>query len=66
MKNFPQALEELKNGNRVRRSGARWFVQMVDKRLCTYKLDGGGNRVFDGITKLCSTDILSLDWEVIE
>jgi hypothetical protein len=36
MKNFTQALEELKNGNRVRRSGARWFVQMVDKRLCTY------------------------------
>ena len=30
MKNFTQALEELKNGNRVRRSGARWFVQMVD------------------------------------
>ena len=46
MKNFPQALEELKNGSRVRRIGARWFVQMVDKRLCTYKLDGAGNRVY--------------------
>lgn len=66
MKNFPQALEELKNGSRVRRIGARWFVQMVDKRLCTYKLDGAGNRVFDGITNLCSADILAVDWEVIE
>lgn len=66
MKNFTQALEELKNGNRVRRSGARWFVQMVDKRLCTYKLDGADNRVFNGITNLCSADILSVDWEVVE
>jgi len=66
MKNFPQALEELKNGSRVRRIGARWFVQMVDKRLCTYKLDGAGNRVFDGITNLCSADILAVDWEVVE
>jgi hypothetical protein len=66
MKNFPQALEELKNGSRVRRVGARWFVQMVDKRLCTYKLDGAGNRVFDGITNLCSADILAVDWEVVE
>ncbi len=66
MKNFPQALEELKNGSRVRRIGARWFVQMVDKRLCTYKLDGAGNRVFDGITNLCSSDILAVDWEVVE
>lgn len=66
MKNFPQALEELKNGSRVRRVGARWFVQMVDKRLCTYKLDGAGNRVFDGITNLCSADILAVDWEIVE
>lgn len=66
MKNFPQALEELKNGSRVRRIGARWFVQMVEKRLCTYKLDGAGNRVFDGITNLCSADILAVDWEVVE
>lgn len=66
MKNFPQALEELKNGSRVRRVGARWFVQMVDKRLCTYRMDGANNRIFDGITNLCSADILAVDWEVVE
>lgn len=66
MKNFPQALEELKNGKSVRRVGARWFVQMVDKRLCTYRIDGANNRIFDGITNLCSADILAVDWEVVE
>lgn len=66
MKNFPQALEELKNGKSVRRIGARWFVQMVDKRLCTYRMDGANNRIFDGITNLCSADILAVDWEVVE
>lgn len=66
MKNFPQALEELKNGKSVRRIGARWFVQMVDKRLCTYRMDGANNRIFDGITNLCSADILAVDWEIVE
>jgi hypothetical protein len=66
MRNFTQILEEVKNGKQIRRVGARWFVQMVDKRLCTYRLDGGNNRVFDGITTLSSADILSNDWEVVE
>lgn len=66
MRNFTQILEEVKNGKQIRRVGARWFVQMVDKRLCTYRLDGGNNRIFDGITTLSSADILSNDWEVVE
>jgi uncharacterized protein with von Willebrand factor type A (vWA) domain len=66
MRNFTQILEEAKKGKPIRRVGARWFVQMVDKRLCTYRLDGGNNRVFDGITLLSSADILSNDWEVVE
>jgi hypothetical protein len=66
MRNFTQILEEVKNGKQIRRVGARWFVQMVDKRLCTYRLDGGNNRIFDGITNLSSADILSNDWEVVE
>jgi hypothetical protein len=66
MRNFTQILEEVKNGKQIRRVGARWFVQMVDKRLCTYRLDGGNNRIFDGITSLSSADILSNDWEVVE
>jgi hypothetical protein len=66
MRNFTQILEEVKNGKQIRRVGARWFIQMVDKRLCTYRLDGGNNRIFDGITSLSSADILSNDWEVVE
>ena len=66
MRNFTQILEEVKNGKTIRRVGARWFVQMVDKRLITYRLDGANNRVFDGITLLSSADILSNDWEVVE
>ena len=66
MRNFTQILEEVKNGKTIRRVGARWFIQMVDKRLITYRLDGANNRVFDGITTLSSSDILSNDWEVVE
>ncbi len=66
MRNFTQILEEVKNGKTIRRVGARWFIQMVDKRLITYRLDGANNRVFDGITNLSSADILSNDWEVVE
>jgi hypothetical protein len=66
MRNFTQILEEVKNGKTIRRVGARWFIQMVDKRLITYRLDGANNRVFDGITTLSSADILSNDWEVVE
>jgi hypothetical protein len=66
MRNFTQILEEVKNGKTIRRVGARWFIQMVDKRLITYRLDGANNRIFDGITNLSSADILSNDWEVVE
>ncbi len=66
MRNFTQILEEVKNGKTIRRVGARWFIQMVDKRLITYRLDGANNRVFDGITTLSSADILSNDWEIVE
>lgn len=66
MRNFTQILEDVKNGKAIRRVGARWFIQMVDKRLITYRLDGANNRVFDGITTLSSADILSNDWEVVE
>lgn len=66
MKNFTQILEAAKAGKPVRRIGARWFIQMVDKRLITYRLDGANNRVFDGITTLTSADILANDWEIAE
>jgi hypothetical protein len=66
MKTLCQALDDVRKGSRIRRIGARWFIQMVDKRLCTYRLDGGNNRIFDGITSLSSADILSNDWEVVE
>lgn len=66
MKNFTQILEVVKKGQPVRRIGARWFIQMVDKRLITYRLDGANNRVFDGITTLTSADILANDWEIVE
>jgi hypothetical protein len=45
---------------------ARWFVQMVDKRMCTYRIDGGNNRVFIGITTLNSADLMALDWVTYE
>ena len=66
MKNFTQILEDAKSGKAIRRVGARWFVQMVDKKLCTYKLNGANTRVFDGVTVLSSFDILSNDWDVVE
>jgi hypothetical protein len=45
---------------------ARWFIQMVEGRMCTYRIDGAENRVFTGITSLTSGDLMALDWVAYE
>ena len=56
------AHQEILAGRKVMRFEARWFVQMVENRMCTYRIDGGNNRVFIGITTLNSADLMALDW----
>jgi hypothetical protein len=45
---------------------ARWFIQLVEGRMCTYRIDGADNRVFTGITSLTSGDLMALDWVAYE
>jgi hypothetical protein len=56
------AHKEILAGGKVMRFEARWFIQLVDGRMCTYRIDGASNRVFAGITTLSSADLMALDW----
>lgn len=59
---FIWALAELMKGNPVTRFEARWLLQMVEKSIIRYRIDGAGNRVFEGHATLSSADILANDW----
>ena len=61
---FGNALKALRIGKRVRRADARWFVAIIDDRICLYVLDGAGNVNFKGIATFTSADVLSYDWEL--
>ena len=49
-------------GNPVTRFEARWLLQMVEKSIIRYRIDGAGNRVFEGHATLSSADLLANDW----
>lgn len=59
---FMWAYEQLMKGNPVTRFEARWFLQLVNKAVCHYRIDGAGNRVFVGHATLTSGDLLATDW----
>jgi hypothetical protein len=61
---FVNALNALRSGKKVRRSEARWFVSMVDNRICMYALDGANNAQFKGIATFTSPDVLAYDWQI--
>jgi hypothetical protein len=48
----------------VRRSGASWFLQLVDGKICLYLLDGAGNRRYNKVASFGSADVLAMDWEI--
>lgn len=60
------AHKEILAGRKVMRFEARWFIQLVEGRMCTYRIDGADNRVFTGITSLTSGDLMALDWVAYE
>lgn len=59
---FTWALAELIKGNPVTRFEARWLLQIVEKSIIRYRIDGAGNRVFEGHATLSSADLLANDW----
>ncbi len=59
---FAWAHEQLLSGRAVTRFEARWFLQMTAKSICRYRLDGVGNRIYDGHALLTSADLLATDW----
>jgi hypothetical protein len=59
---FMWAFSELMKGTPVTRFEARWLLQLVEKSIIRYRLDGGGNRIFEGHATLSSADMLSNDW----
>jgi hypothetical protein len=61
---FSVALEKLRSGYMVRRSGASWFLQIVDGKICLYLLDGAGNRRYRRVASFGSADVLAFDWEI--
>jgi hypothetical protein len=61
---FSVALEKLRSGYMVRRSGAAWFLQLVDSKICLYLLDGAGNRRYNKVASFGSADVLAMDWEI--
>jgi hypothetical protein len=61
---FSVALEKLRSGYMVRRSGASWFLQLVDGKICLYLLDGAGNRRYSRVASFGSADVLAMDWEI--
>ena len=65
-RDYPWAHREILAGRKVMRFEARWFIQMVEGRMCTYRIDGAENRVFTGITSLTSGDLMALDWVAYE
>jgi hypothetical protein len=61
---FASALERLRAGMTVRRSGASWFLQLVEGKICLYLIDGGGNRRYSRVASFGSADVLAMDWEL--
>ena len=61
---FTVALEKLRSGYMVRRHGARWFLQLIDGKICLYLMDGAGNRKYSRVASFGSADVLAMDWEV--
>ena len=61
---FASALERLRAGMTVRRSGASWFLQLVEGKICLYLIDGGGNRRYSRVASFGSADVLAMDWEM--
>jgi hypothetical protein len=61
---FASALERLRAGMTVRRSGASWFLQLVEGKICLYLLDGAGNRRYNKVASFGSADVLAMDWEI--
>lgn len=61
---FSAALERLRAGQMVRRRDARWFVELIDGKICLYALDGAGNRRYSRVASFGSPDVLAMDWEI--
>jgi len=65
---FSEALKELKNGSRIKRStwGGYWTLEEIeglDRKIIVATLKGTGERV---PATAYQEDILAEDWEVIE
>ena len=63
---FSAALERLRAGQMVRRRDARWFVELIDGKICLYALDGAGNRRYSRVASFGSPDVLAMDWEIYQ
>jgi hypothetical protein len=63
---FSSALERLRAGQMVRRRDARWFVELIDGKICLYALDGAGNRRYSRVASFGSPDVLAMDWEIYQ